>query len=54
MKLSICETEITHILMRSRRREYKTTKAQKNIERWIFQRIKRATAREIVNINNAT
>ena len=54
MKLSICETEITQELKRSRRREYKTKKAQKNIERWIFQRTKRATVREIMSNNNAT
>ena len=54
MKLSICETEITQELKRSRRREYKTNKAQKNIERWIFQRTKRATAGEIMSNNNAT
>ena len=54
MKLSVCETEITQELKRSRRREHKTKKAQKNIERWIFQRTKRATAGEIMSNNNAT
>ena len=54
MKLSICETEITQELERSGRREHKTKKAQKNVERWIFQRTKRATVRDIMNINNAT